>query len=183
MTRRFLGEDDSDFLMLSYHSKIPSDWTFKIYWQYLLNKEPLDYIKYLFEDPKDDATADEDHYDLREKSESEELQYLAVEQVDTSFDGGDMQNSGNLTLCYGNDGQEEMVNIPGITEDLRDDKGLQSLPGAAGDLLDGDYERKMNATTGIKDTYTTSATLMRICWETMNIYGQKCCWVVFDRGK
>ena len=88
------------------------------------------------EDPKDDVTitTNEDHYDLLEQSGSGELQYIAVEQVGNSYDGGD-------------------------------------------------YERKMNATTGIKDTYTTSATLMRICWETMNIYGQKCYWVVFDRGK
>ena len=166
------GEEDSyeycHFLVATYHSPTPSDWTYKIYLQYLMNSSALDHVHVLFKEPEEI-----DLDGLKELFEDSICNEVAVEVVDSD----DKAFCADKLLCNGE--FDDSV----ISEDWRDDKSLSIVPYASGDLQGNASGTKMINYAIIDDYYRAAVALGRIITQIMDYNEREYIRFLYDRGR
>ena len=120
ITKHLLDDDDEEdgafhsyeychFLVATYHSPTPSDWTYEIYLKYLTNSSALDHVHVLFKQP--------------EEIESDGEEYTAVGHVASISDGVEApEDIPDGNSCGSGGESEPIVIIPCCSEDVRDGK-------------------------------------------------------------
>ena len=198
--RQLLGDEDSDFLMSTYHSPIPSEWNFKIYLQYISNSSALDELKHLFEDPEDVVTSSEDQGVLLGQSGGEE--YIAFGHVGSII--GDLgQNivdgvkaAEDITYsnsCANGDYEHILLGDDEVfcaQEELQDNSDMEFGYNSCDSediVLNYGLASKLNGImivcAVIRDYYMATMTLKRSYQEKTKFYGRTYCRYWFDRGK
>ena len=174
ITKHLLDDDEEEgdfhsyeychFLAASYHSPTPSDWTYKIYLQYLMNSSALDHVRVLFKEPEEIELDG-----LEELFEDSICNKVAIVGVDR--DDSDMAVSADEHLCNGDmaESKEDIVIIPATCTTVN----------LLGKKLGADV--KENEVS--MNNYSGTVASHRIYNETINIYGQKYWRFWFDRGK
>ena len=173
ITKHLLDDDDEEdgafhsyeychFLVATYHSPTPSDWTYKIYLQYLMNSSALDHVRVLFKEPEEIELDG-----LEELFEDSICNKVAIIVVD----GDDRAVSADELLCDGDmaESKEDIVIIPATC--------------TAVNLLGKKLGADVKENEVSMNNYSGTVASHRIYNETINIYGQKYWRFWFDRGK
>ena len=169
-------EQDYNILMANYHSPTPSDWTYKIYMQYLRNSRALDHIRVLFKEPEEINLED-----LKELFEDSVCNTDAVEWVDRD----DQVVCADELLCNGDiaDSKKDIVIIPCGNEDVMDGKLLPSLSYAPGVLHGSKSGLYMNTTEPIVKYYSEETSLIRSNMDIVDNNEREYFRFLHDRGR
>ena len=201
--RQLLGDEDADFLMSSYHSKIPCEWNFKIYLQYISNNSALDVLKHLFEDPEDVVTSSEDQGVLLGQSGGEE--YIAIghvgsisgDWVNNTVDGGEaVEDIPDPNSCTNGDYEHILSSGNGYdkafcVQELQGSSDIEfgySNSCDSGDIvLSYGLASKLNGimivSAVIQDYYMAAVSLSRIITQIMDYNEREYIRFLYDRGR